>query len=602
MFTSHIFSRLSRLISRGALALLAAVLTATVAYAVPADPNAQMTITQPDGVTQITLRPVGDERTGRLVTPDGYTVLRDAEGWYRYATTGADGRTVASDIAVTPADKRGSAAISLLAGIQPMLPLANDRVMPELIKIDRTAQPTALTNRGAETINNVLVILIQFPDEAGVYPTSDFDNLLNQPGYNTYGSMNDYYQEVSYGQFGIVGTTVGWYTASNPRAFYGYNGGNNWTAAAQLTREAVIAARDAGVNFAPFDNDNNGQVDGLFVAHAGPGAETGADGYPWSHKWSLSSAGLLAVSASGKTINSYTMEPEKYSSTSITRIGVFCHEYGHEIGLPDLYDTDGSSIGIGRWCNMAGGTWNGPAGGGGKSPAHFSAWCKKQLGWLTPYNVDTDLYDTTVIDAAGNPVVYRLWTEGQMGSQYFLAEYRRQVGFDTYLPGCGMAVWHIDDTRSGNSDDSHRLVDLEEADNTENNSSGDVWKNKTFSNTSTPNSGSYANAETKVEIQVKSGSCDTGGLVADLYVGLPRCCFGSAGNIDQDPGNTVNLTDLTILVDRLFSSFGDIPCPASANIDGDPGCQVNLTDVTALVNSLFVTFEPTAQCNFNCEQ
>lgn len=578
------------------------LMTMSAALAIPADPNAQVVITQPDGVTQVTLRPVGDERTGRLVTLDGYTVLRDSDGWYRYATVNADGRTVVSDIAVTSEDKRNAAASSLLARIEPMLPLPDDRLVPEAIEIDRAAEPTALTQRGAVTTNNVLVILIQFPDEAGVYPTTDFNNLLNQPGYNTYGSMNDFYQEVSYGQFGIIGTAVGWYTAANPRAYYGYNGGTNWTAAAQLVREAVIAARDAGVDFAPYDNDNNGQVDGLFVAHAGPGAETGADGYPWSHKWSLSSAGLLAVSASGKLVNSYTMEPEKYSSTTITRIGVFCHEYGHEIGLPDLYDTDYSSNGVGNWCLMSGGSWNGPSGGGGKSPAHPSAWCKKRLGWLTPYNVDRDLYDTTIIDATTNPVVYRLWTEGQMGSQYFLAEYRRQVGFDTYIPGCGLAIWHIDDTRNSNSDDAHRWVDLEPADNTENNSAGDMWKNKTFNVASVPNSRSYANADTKVEIQVHTATCDPAGLSADLYVGLPRCCFGSAGNIDQDPANTVNLTDLTMMVDKLFTTFGAFPCPASANVDGDAACLVNLTDVSRLVNSLFITFEPTAPCDFGCEQ
>lgn len=584
------------------LTLVFSLLLVTGSPAVPADPNAEFTVTQPDGTTRVTLRVVGDEFTGRLVTTDGYTVFKDADGWYRYAMRDADGRTVVSDVAVTPISERSAKAGSLLADIEPMLPLSEDRVIPERIAAQGEVNP-ALVKRGEDvTINNVLIILIQYPDEAGVYTPGQFDNLVNEPGYNApHGSMNDFYLENSYGQFGVSGVSVGWYTATNFRDYYGYNNGDNWVAAAQLVREAVVAARDAGVDFTRYDNDGNGQVDGLFVVHAGPGAETGASNYPWSHKWSLTGAGLFPIGANGKTINSYTMEPEKYSSTQITRIGVFCHEYGHEIGLPDLYDTDGSSIGIGRWCNMAGGTWNGPSGGGGMSPAHFSAWCKADLGWLTPYNVERDLYDTLVVDATTNPVVYRLWTEGNAGPEYFLAEYRRQTGFDTYIPGCGMAIWHIDDTRSSNSNDSHRLVDLEEADNSENSSSGDVWKNKTFSVSSSPNSRSYAGTDTEVEIQVKTATCDPGGLIADLYVGLPRCCFGAAGNIDQDIENNISLTDLTMLVDHLFTNYTPLTCEAAANVDGDNDCSVTLTDVSVLVNSLFVTYEPTAACAIDCE-
>ena len=74
------------------------------------------------------------------------------------------------------------------------------------------------------------------------------------------------------------------------------------------------------------------------------------------------------------------------------------------------------------------------------------------------------------------------------------------------------------------------------------------------------------------------------------------CCQGLTGNIDQDPGGVVNLTDLTQLVNSLFVTFDPLPCVEAANTNGDPLGEVTLSDLTVLVNSLFVTFVPTAPC------
>ena len=71
-------------------------------------------------------------------------------------------------------------------------------------------------------------------------------------------------------------------------------------------------------------------------------------------------------------VNKYTIQPELYGTgTSISTIGVFAHEFGHALGLPDLYDTDYTSEGVGNWSLMAGGSWNYSGGNGGNRPAHL---------------------------------------------------------------------------------------------------------------------------------------------------------------------------------------------------------------------------------------
>lgn len=81
-----------------------------------------------------------------------------------------------------------------------------------------------------------------------------------------------------------------------------------------------------------------------------------------------------------------------------------------------------------------------------------------------------------------------------------------------------------------------------------------------------------------------------------FWVGYPGCCVGRTGNVNGDPGDLVNLSDLTVLVNYLFVTFQPIPCKAEANTNGDAACGINLSDVTVLVNYLFVTFQPVANC------
>ena len=541
------------------------LLASEQALSVPADPTRTFEVIQPDGITKLTLRVIGDERNGRLVTEDGYTVAQDAKGWYCYAVLDAAGELTASVLKANASQKRTTTEKSFLVQIPLGLAATNRIGRPDPDALARTTDRT-LMKRGTSTTNNVMVILIRFADETNTFSVSDFTSLMNGPTFDL-GSLKTYYSEVSYGAFTIDGTAVGFYTASQNRDYYKYGTGTDleWQRAAMLAREAIVAAQGAGVDFAPFDNDGDGYVDGLFVVHVGPGAESGSSNYPWSHSWDLASAGLSPVSASGKIINGYTMEPEMVWTGVRATIGVFAHEYGHAIGLPDLYDTDYSSSGIGNWCLMSGGSWNGP-GRNGQSPAHMSAWCKQRLGWLTANQLQYDALNQPISQAETNQTCFKLRSTSMATTEYFLVENRQKVGFDAYLPGCGIAIWHIDDTQTSNSNDSHRWVDLEEADNNPPSQASDLWTyGKTFNEASAPNSNTYSGAATLVEVKVLSTACAQT-MIADLKVGRVGDSDGDgvADTLDNCP-TVSNPDQLNTDGDSLGNACDN--CPTVANPD-----------------------------------
>jgi ribonuclease HII len=93
----------------------------------------------------------------------------------------------------------------------------------------------------------------------------------------------------------------------------------------------------------------------------------------WSHKWGLNTPKVV----DGVYVQTFTVQPEYWATPGDMTIGVYAHELGHGLGLPDLYDVDYTSQGVGKWCLMSGGSWNGYL---GNSPAHPSAWCLKEMG------------------------------------------------------------------------------------------------------------------------------------------------------------------------------------------------------------------------------
>ncbi|MEE9553553.1 MAG: M6 family metalloprotease domain-containing protein [candidate division Zixibacteria bacterium] len=370
-----------------------------------------------------------------------------------------------------------------------------------------------------------LIILVDFDDmdhESGLHAESeDFDTLLFSQDVWEPGSMTDYYWETSYEQAQLMGQVTQWYRMPQQYAYYvdGQRGFGSYPRNAQkLTEDAVLAA-DPDVDFSLYDNSGNGQVDALFIVHAGPGYEdTGNVNYIHSHAWVTS----YYMSLDGVYVYRYSMEPEETASGQLITIGVFCHEYGHVLGLPDLYDYDYDSNGVGMWSVMAGGSW----GGGGATPVHFDAWCKYDLDWVNPTRVGDPLINEQIDAVEFSPDIYQLFSLDNYSNEFFMVENRRQVNFDVSIPQEGLLIYHVDESVPNNNDQTHYKVAVEQADgefDLENNrgaDGGDPWpgqtENRTFDDFSAPNAWLYNNQPSEVAVANISDSDST--MFADLSV------------------------------------------------------------------------------------
>ncbi len=338
---------------------------------------------QTNGKT-LTIYLKGDEKVKWATTEDGYTILLNNKSVYEYAIQNMKGDLYPSGVAVNNIKERTSEEKELVSKIPKGLYYSKSQVsmLKSIWEIKSAEAQKAFPTTGNRKL---ICLLIRFKDKAFTKTKSDFNNLFNQVGYNVgnaTGSVKDYYLENSWSQFNLTVDVFGPYTASQNMSYYGANDsyGNDQNPRTLVT-EAVNAA-DAAANFANYDNDGDGTVDGVYVIYAGYGEEAGARSNAiWAHAWNIN-----PVTKDGKTVSRYSCSAELRgnSGTTITSIGVICHEFGHVLGAPDYHDTDystgGQFEGTGNWDIMASGSWN----NNGDTPAHHNAYTKVKIyGWAS---------------------------------------------------------------------------------------------------------------------------------------------------------------------------------------------------------------------------
>lgn len=507
------------------------LISLTFIFAMPAS-NVPITLTQANGLEfDAFIR--GDEWNNWYETMDGYSISKNSQNVWKYAidVDGVDFKLSNRDAHLT------SNSINVEKHLRPI-----SNIIPPNHAEENPIDLAQVTREEFE----IPLVLIDYPNMPHSYPQSDFDDLMNQEGYagsqGATGSFRDLYIENSYGQFLPNSTIIGWFTADEDYQNYGDGAPNGYSMVKQMIGQAIDEAEAQGVDWSVYDNDGDGYVDALNVLHAGQGAEEGNSSYIWSHKWNL---GNESRYYDGVVIDNYTINPEKQAAGNganpgMVHIGVISHEFGHALGLPDLYDTDYTSSGIGTWGLMSGGSW----GGNGSSPwfpAHFCAWAKYALGWVTPIIITEGTLTVDLPNVEENAIIYRMNGTSD-GSEYFLFENRQAIGFDQTIKNTGLLIWHIDDGVGGNTNDWHRRVDLEQADGlfqlnygSNDGDVADVWPgtlNKTYFGFDTTPSSIYYNQSPSgisvVNIQENEG------VVTATFRNIPNLSVESTQFVEQD--------------------------------------------------------------------
>ncbi len=459
-------SRTARLISKSAaavLALLALGLGATVAA--PFDKEFQFT--QPDGVA-ISIHGQGDEFSAVFESLEGYTVVFDqAQKAYCYAEVAADGKLVSTGI---QPQKANPSSLNLAPHLRMSREARRDQVVGrylqweqamqinprwEALKLENRAYESALKS-GAQfapprntTVGTKigLTILVDFSDDPATLPQMDVIDYLNADNYTGYGnngSVKKYFQDVSNGRLTYSNVVTIYITAPQPKTTYNDVTQDAGTMGNNLLKD-VLDTMKALPNYSTtilptFDNltvDNNNNVVACNVFFAGNNSGVWAMGL-WPHSGALGLVGAQELSPGGKKIF-------RYQITDIGNrlaIGTFAHENGHMLcGFPDLYDYDYDSTGgAGYFCLMG-------SGGVDLNPSQVCAYLKRAAGWATTTELSTTSTLLAMVSArAGTNFnhFYRFEKPG-VPTEYYLVENRQTAGRDSWLPGGGVAIWHVDE-------------------------------------------------------------------------------------------------------------------------------------------------------------
>ena len=349
-----------------------------------------------------------------------------------------------------------------------------------------------------EGVQKSLVLLVEFPDIS--FSTMDnaydyFYRLLNEENF-TYenganGSARDYFKACSNNIFDPNFVVVGPIMLPKESSYYGAD--INRVLDANIHELVVDAATiaDELLDFSEFDNDLDGEVDNIYIFYAGYSqADTGISEAIWPNSNFLLDNRGISLTLDGKVINHYAMSNEIRGRSSNKEmpvgIGVFIHEFSHVLGLTDHYDSNFASNrpGVNNWDTMGSANYFNNM----HTPPLFSAFERAELGWLEYIELkyDDNNREFMLLPLEDVNSAYRVIVPETNEKEYFILENRQQKGWDSFLPGHGLLVWHIDMDDEAwlnnqvNTDPTHNRVDIIEADGyeSENNFEGDPFPGK----------------------------------------------------------------------------------------------------------------------------
>lgn len=439
--------------------------TAMSAAAVPAWPGL-MECTLEDG-TPVQMRLHGDEFFNYKTDAEGYLLEQGPNG-LRYMKQG------------------GMRVMATPEVLKPMIEAQEATPYTSMLRAGEMKRMGTLDNDGRTTFPTLgdvhfLVLLVQFDDYKFVSPTikQDMQDMLNKEGYDVNGcrgSVRDYYITTSGGKFTPTFDVSDVITLPKTSGYY--VGNSKYDNIRELVSTAIDMADEAGIDFTKYCYEDPNTVDAVVIWYAGYGqADTPKTDVIWPHSSTIKSMNKFV---DGKQIGQYCCFNELNGGqhyytgdNQMAGIGTPLHEFGHTMGMPDLYDPNYS-------VRTTPGAWslfdNGPYNGDGFVPPMCSGYERWVYRWIEYTDaVDGTHYELTPLEDGGQ--VIRIPIESSVGeckNEYFLIESRKQEGWDYFLPGSGMLIWHIDYTKNTwlynqvNSDPKHRRCYIIAADGSAN--------------------------------------------------------------------------------------------------------------------------------------
>ena len=338
--------------------------------------------------------------------------------------------------------------------------------------MEREAAAYSKGQRAISTQNNYVphtgtitipVVLVNFQDAKFKInkPKEAFEQLFNSDtqadlgngNYLNYGSVAKYFRDMSrdmsHGAFTPKFKVYDPVTVAQPETYYGgtREDDNKDEDPRQLVKDALKLVEDQVTenDIKSFCSDGK-TIDCVYIVYAGLGQNDGGDGTTvWANCWTTDGATL-----GGKKVRWYTMSgelsPVKIKDSTIpvvNGLGVICHEFSHSLGLPDMYPTAKSAYldnqEMEYWDLMDGGeyTYN------GFCPTAYTAFEKEQMGWhvdIKPLDSDASVTMTTSTEQGGT--AYKI-VNPQNDKEYLMLEYIQRKGWNTYLFGNGLLVYHV---------------------------------------------------------------------------------------------------------------------------------------------------------------
>ena len=445
--------------------LISAVLSlcAAMTFAIPAKKSWKV-VSQSDGTT-IKVSQAGDEHLHYYITEDNVPIYKAADNRYCYLTI-ESGKLHNSGVLAHESAARSAKELQVMNTIHDLAPIARQMAAKKRSAAKRCVRPDRLPIKDDISVfkgsKKALVILAAFSDKS--FSKGDdaivkfYDEVLNQEGYSqngAAGSVHDYFKDMSRGEFDLTFDIVGPVKVSKSATYYGgpspIMGGADHIG--EFITEAIKKADEkCDIDWKKYDWDDDGEVEQVFVLYAGYGQATGGPtGTIWPNAWTLDEAlqnsdGNGGFSIDGVFINQYACSNELYldSGTVPMGLGVFCHEFSHCMGLPDMYDTNyGSTPTMGDWDLLAGGSYNGPQ-GIGWCPAGWTSYERAYAGWLelTELKAGDIIKGMTSLEEADGKA-YVIYNDNHK-DEYYLLENHKGMGWDKYTPENGLLIIHVD--------------------------------------------------------------------------------------------------------------------------------------------------------------